>query len=225
MTTPATTYLDDDGHSTTEALFGGDEGTLDENQRRALVVLLKRRFLSEREQPAEWKALLADVRAIRSRLHDMFLELELDVERGVAYKRQVVTEGGSRQFPTLLYDSVWTREETILMVYLRTKARAEQATGSNRAFVDRIDMLDYVEQHRPDSATDKSADEKRANKAIESLYSAGLLIGSAGGERFEISRAIESLMTTEKLASLLAWLHRRNNPDDMPAADEQDQSQ
>jgi hypothetical protein len=212
VTTPATSYLYDDGHHpTTDALFGGDEGTLGEDQRRALVVLLKQRFITSRTHPAEWEALMSDVRAIRSRLHDLFLELEVDTEREVAYKKQVVTEGGGRQYPTLLYDSVWSREETILMVYLRTKARAEQAGGVSRAYVDRDDMLDYIRQHRPDRATDKAADERRAAKSVEALFTAGLLLGRSDGDRYEISPAIESLLSVEKLESLHAWLRSRNS--------------
>lgn len=221
MTTPATAYLDDDSeYSFTDALFAGDEGTLDVDQRRVLVVMLKQRFISNRTHPAEWKALTADPRAIRARLHDLFLELVLDTEREVAYKKQVVTEGSGRTFPTLLYDNAWSREETILLVYLRTRARAEQASGVSRAYVDRVDLLDYVEQHRDDRATDKSADERRAKNAIDALCSAGLLLGRSDDDRFEISRAVESLLPLEKLNSLLEWLHGENDPDDELAISE-----
>jgi hypothetical protein len=100
-----------------------------------------------------------------------------------------------------------------LMVYLRTKARAEQAAGVSRAYVDRDDMLDYIRQHRPDTATDKAADERRAIKSVEALFTAGLLIGRSDGDRYEISPAIESLLPLEKLDTLLAWLRDKNDPD------------
>lgn len=196
--------------TTSLSLFEGDEGGLEIDQRRALVVLLKQRFISARTHPKEWRALIRQPRPIRSRLNDLFLELHLDTDREVAYKRQVAPEGGGRPFPTLLYDSPWGREDTIVLVFLRGRFRSEQAAGADRVFVDRKDMLEYVEAHRPAHATDQSGDGKRAAKAIETVFKAGLLIGPSTGERFEISNAIEVLLPLDKLTELLAWLREQN---------------
>jgi Domain of unknown function (DUF4194) len=192
------------------ALFEGDEGGLEVDQRRALVVLLKQRFISGQTHPKEWRAVTRNPRPIRARLNDLFLELHLDTDREVAFKRQVAPEGGGRPFPTLLYDAPWGREDTILLVFLRSRFRSEQAAGAERVFVDREDMLEFVEQHRPAHATDQSGDGRRAAKAIETLYSAGLLIGRSTGDRFEVSNAIEVLLPMEKLQQLLAWLRTQN---------------
>ena len=192
------------------ALFEGDEGGLELDQRKALAVLLKQRFISGRTHPKEWRALTRNPRPIRARLNDLFLELHLDTDREVAFKRQVAPEGGGRPFPTLLYDAPWGREDTILLVFLRSRFRSEKAAGAERVFVDREDMLEFVEQHRPAHATDQSGDGRRAAKAIETLYSAGLLIGRSTGDRFEVSNAIEVLLPMEKLQQLLAWLRTQN---------------
>jgi hypothetical protein len=205
----------DDLESTSSlALFEGDEGGLELDQRRALVVLLKQRFISGRTHPKEWRALTRNPRPIRARLNDLFLELHLDAEREVAYKRQVSPEGGGRPFPTLLYDAPWGREDTILLVYLRSRLRSEQAAGNERMFVDREDLLEFVDQHRPAQATDQVGDTKRAIKAIETLYKAGLLIGPSTADRFEVSNAIEVLLPMERLQELLAWLRAQNSTDD-----------
>lgn len=205
--------LDDDldrEPTSTLALFEGDEGSLDVAQRRALVVLIKQRFISNRTHPREWAALFSNTRAIRARLNDLFLELVLDAEREVAYKRQVSPEGGGRPFPTLLYDAPWGREETLALVYLRTRHRNDQAAGADRSFVDRADILDFISQHRPVHATDVSGDARKAAKAVENIYKTGLLIGPSTGERFEISAAIEVLLPLEKLTELLEWMRRQN---------------
>jgi hypothetical protein len=201
--------------SSSVALFEGDEGGLEYAQRRALVVLLKRRFVTASSHPKEWAALLANTRLIRSRLNDMFLELVLDREREVAYKRQVMPEGGGR-FLTLLHDQPWGREETVLLVLLRTRHRAETAAGAGRAFIDRADILEHTAQHRPAHATDQSGDAKKATRAIDNLLSTGLLTGRSSGDRFEISNAIEVMLPVEKLTELLRWLQRqkRNAGDD-----------
>lgn len=200
------------------ALFEGDEGGLELDQRRALVVVLKQRFITGRTHPREWRALTRNPRPIRARLNDLFLDLHLDAERGVAYKRQVSPEGGGRPFPTLLYDAPWGREDTILLVYLRSRFRSEQAAGAEKVFVDREDMLEFIEQHRPAHATDQAGDAKRAAKAIEALYRAGLLIGPSTADRFEVSNAIEVLLSMEKLTELLAWLRQQNGSTAAPTA-------
>lgn len=194
---------------TSAALFDGDDGGLELMQRRALVVLIKQRFLSEQSHGPEFRALVSDPRPIRSRLNDLFMDLVLDVERGVAYKRQVHPEGGGR-FPTLLHDTPWGREETVVLVYLRSRYRHETAAGSSRVFVDRDSVYEFVDQHRPSHATDQAGDLRRTSAAIESLCTAGLLIGRKDGPRFEINRAIEVLLPMDKLRLLLGWLRDTN---------------
>ncbi len=210
---PELADLDDDldrEPTSTLALFEGDEGSLEVPQRRALVVLIKQRFISNRTHPREWAALISNPGPIRARLNDLFLELVLDGDREVAYKRQVTPEGGGRPFPTLLYDAPWGREETLALVYLRTRHRNDQAAGTDRSFVDRSDILEFIAQHRPAHATDISGDARKAVKAVESVFKTGLLIGPSTGERFEISAAIEVLLPLEKLTELLEWIRTQN---------------
>ncbi|HZM74557.1 MAG TPA: DUF4194 domain-containing protein [Candidatus Limnocylindrales bacterium] len=197
------------------ALFEGDDGGLELPQRRVLVALLKQRFITSQSHPKEWKTLTANPRPIRSRLNDLFLDLHLDTGREVAYKRQVVPEGGGR-FPTLLHDTAWSREETILLVYLRTRSRSEEAAGTSRTYVDRQDMLEHVATLRPAHATDHAADGRRAINAIESLSRAGLLIGASTADRFEVSRAIDVLLPLERLQELLRWLKAQHTTDPVP---------
>lgn len=202
----------DDLVESTHALFTGDTGTLDVDQRTALVVLLKKRFITNRTHEREWRTLTADPDAIRSRLNDLFLDLVLDTEREVAYKRQIQPESGTKKFPTLLYDKKWTREETILLVHLRSRLRADDAAGNQRAFIDRESLLEAVAAYRPESATDKVADEKRTTRAIETLVSADLLLGSMNADRYEISRAVEAILPVPRLQELLRALTADTTP-------------
>lgn len=191
--------------TSTHALFDGDEGHLALPARRALVVLLKRRFVSAQSHPEEWRAIVENATLLRPRLNDMFLGLHLDTDREVAFKYQVTPEGGTR-FPTLLHATEWTREETILLVRLRSIAHATRATGETRVFADRQDLLDYVAAMRPEHATDRSRDGYKATRAVESLVSAGLLIGRKDAGTFEVARAIDVLLPLERLKQLLAWM-------------------
>ncbi|MGZ4436863.1 MAG: DUF4194 domain-containing protein [Nocardioides sp.] len=201
--------------TTSVSLFEGDEGGLEHAQRRALVALLKQRFISARTHPQDWRALTENERLIRSRLNDLFLELQIDPVREVAWKRQAVSETGQK-FPTLLYDAAWSREETVVLVHLRDRFRAATAAGEERVFVDREDVVEYVAGFRPGHATDVSGDEKRARNAVSSVNKAGLLIGAPTDHRFEISEAIESLLPLERLKELLVSLQQTNEPDAEP---------
>ncbi|MGZ4459045.1 MAG: DUF4194 domain-containing protein, partial [Nocardioidaceae bacterium] len=138
--------------------------------------------------------------------------------REVAWKRQAVPETGLK-FPTLLYDAAWSREETLVLVHLRDRFRAAAAAGEGRVFVDREDVVEYVAGFRPAHATDVAGDEKRARNAVASVNKAGLLIGSPGDDRFEISEAIESLLPLELLKELLVSLRHTNEPAPAPAED------
>ena len=73
------------------SLFEGDEGGLEYAQRHALVTLLKQRFISARTHPRDWQVLVEHERLLRSRLNELFLELQVDRVREVAWKRQAST--------------------------------------------------------------------------------------------------------------------------------------
>ena len=218
-TEPDTTEIDDidveivDEESV--SLFEGDEGGLEFGQRHALVTLLKQRFISARTHPRDWRVLVEHERVLRSRLNDLFLDLQVDRRREVAWKRQASSETGGR-FPTMLYDAAWSREETLVLAHLRDRLRAGLAGGDARVYVDRDDLLDYVASYRPTHATDESGDEKRARNAVVSVAKAGLLIATAAEDRFEISEAVEPLLPLELLQELLEALQRANNTDAPP---------
>ncbi|MBL8931669.1 MAG: DUF4194 domain-containing protein [Kineosporiaceae bacterium] len=204
-------YLDPD-EPLGVSLWEGDEGRLTLDQRRALVALLKNRFITGATHPREWKALLLNPVVVRSRLNEMFLGLHLHRDKEVAYKFPISADGSAR-YPTLLYDTAWTREETVLLVYLRRRSRAEEANGAPRAFIDRVEMLDHVESLRPAHATDRARDRRRAENAVDSLVSAGLLLGAKGSERYEISPVIDVILPLERLRELLRWLQSENSSD------------
>lgn len=221
-----TGYADEveDFEADSVSLFEGDEGGLEYAQRQALVSLLKQRFISARTHPRDWQVLVENERVFRSRLNDLFLDLQVDRAREVAWKRQAQAEGGGR-FPTLLHDTAWSREETLVLVHLRDRLRAGLAGGDARVYVDRDDLLDYVASYRPAHATDESGDEKRARNAVVSVAKAGLLIATAAEDRFEISEAVEPLLPLELLQELLEALQKANGTEpveavaDVPDAD------
>ncbi|WP_235734974.1 DUF4194 domain-containing protein [Nocardioides alcanivorans] len=211
--------VEDEYDDASVSLFEGDEGGLEFAQRQALVTLMKQRFISARTHPRDWQVLVEHERVLRSRLNDLFLDLAVDRTREVAWKRQATPETGGR-FPTLLHDSAWSREETIVLVHLRDRLRAGLASGDARVYIDRDDILDHIESFRPVHATDESGDEKRARNAVLNLNKAGLLISTASEERFEISEAVEPLLPLELLRELLETLRNANETEPEAVDDE-----
>lgn len=209
--------------ASTHALFDGDEGGLELDERRALVVLLKNRFITSESHPREWRTIVASQQVIRQRLNDLFLELVISPEREVAFKRPVA---GSREVPTLLHDTIWQREETALLVYLRVRSRNEQARGEAHARVSHAELLDHLRDNRPDSATNQVGDERRGERAIAALKSAGLLVKTDEDDVFRISPAIEPMLPVTALKSLLTWLNVRiaGEPDEEAAPAEEELS-
>lgn len=202
----------------TVSLFEGDEGRLDLAQRRALVTLLRGRYLSAADHPREWKTLLASEAVLRSRLNDLFLDLHIDRAYEVAFKRQAHPEEGGR-FPTLLRDTAYTREETILLVFLRGRFRSERGNGRESVHVGREEMLGRIAQFRPAYSTDQSGDARKAEKAIESMTRSQILLRTDDPDRFRIAPVIEVLLPLERLSELLEWFRTRSGEEPHTEAD------
>ncbi|OLT24318.1 hypothetical protein BJF83_24335 [Nocardiopsis sp. CNR-923] len=197
---------------TSPAMFEEDTSTLYPEQRRCLHTLLKHRYISAERHPEQWAVLIANQDLIKSRLNDLFLELYVDRNYQVAFKRQATTETGD-PLPSLLRDMSHSKEETIVMMYLRQRFFSQRQEGDNVVFVDRQAMLDEVADQRPEHATHRAMDHKRAMKAIDTLATAGVLLKTADPDRFRISPIIEVLLPVEKLRALWAWLMTQNGTD------------
>lgn len=211
----------DQDETSSHAEFDGDVGGLDPVSRRALVLLMKNRFITARSHRHEFAALVRDQNLIRARLNDMYLSLEIDANRQVAYKQQVVSETSSR-YPTLLSATSWGREETILLVYLRTQIRATRAFGHERAYVERADLRDRLTELNP--VPDQSRAAAKYDRAIENLVTAGILVGRMDADNFEIDPAVESLINQRALEHLLTWVRADGHPTEPLAARTSDAS-
>ncbi|WIE77080.1 DUF4194 domain-containing protein [Curtobacterium sp. MCSS17_007] len=198
-------HEDDERDETSFALFEGDEGRLDEPQRRALVALLRHTYVSARTHADEWRAITDGEHQLRSRLNDLFLELHVDRDREVAWKRQARSESQRRTFPTLLRDVPYTREETIVLVYLRMRLRADARPGLDQVVVDRSEILGHVTGFLP-ATTDRTRDEARVAKAVDRLVTARILIRTTDPDRFRVASVVEVLLPLEQLRELDRWL-------------------
>ena len=183
------------------SLFEGDLGQLAAEVRRALVIILKRRYVSAERDPDVWRILVENRIAVETRLNDMFLHLVVDRDYGVAYKRQAVPDGGGT-FPTLLHNAAYSREQTILMVHLRGVFRSGLSDGAEAVFVDSQELVDEVANYLPEGTTNKVDADRAAQRAVEALRKSDILLQTPEPGRYRISPIIEVLLPVRRLQEL-----------------------
>ncbi|WP_280437021.1 DUF4194 domain-containing protein [Nocardia carnea] len=198
-------------------LFAGDRGTLDAEVRRVLVRLLQRRFLSADKHPAQWRTLLENQQLVESRLHDLFVRLVVDHERGIAYKQQV--RSAELDVPILLRDDPYNRAETLVLVHLRTVFQQERVAGEVSARVDIEELEQTVLTYFDPDDTNMARGQQEIRSAVTRLAKEGLMEEETTG-RYRITPLVEVVMSTEKLSELSRWLRERNDGPDRGAREE-----
>jgi hypothetical protein len=209
------------------ALFAGDSGELAMETRRVLVHLLLGPSLDARRQTKLWPVLQRDEGVLRSRLHELFLELVIDHEQGVAFTRQVVDEAAD--VPVLLRKAPLTFVQSALLLYLRQQLTQADARGE-RAVVSKQDLLEHLRVFERDKNADRAKFERQANGAVEKAVQLNLIRSLRGEEeRYEVSPALKLLFPAEEVIALTetyAQLSQRGARDELgpsSRADEEEQ--
>ncbi|WP_394288262.1 DUF4194 domain-containing protein [Corynebacterium variabile] len=192
-----------------DGCFAGDRGVLEPAVRRVLVRLLQRRFLSAEKHPADWTVLLDNQQVIESRLHDLFVRLVVDADRGLAYKQQVradeTDETAVSDIPVLLRDEAYTRAETLVLVCLRSVWQRESTAGEPSARVDVEEVEQTVLTYFTETDGDIARRQKSVRRALERLRHEGIVEEETEG-RYLISPLIEIVLSAQKLRELADWL-------------------
>jgi len=185
----------------TEAVsFQGDVGTLPIDTRRVLVQLLLGPSVDARRQSKLWPVLLRDEAAIRSRMHDLFLEVVIDHEQKIAFTRQVVSE--ELDVPILLRKASLTFLETALLLFLRQRLTQADAQGE-RAVVSTEDMQEHLVVFEKENNSDHAKFGRQIINAIDKAKKLSLLQSIRGsGERYEVSPTLKLLFSAEEIQEL-----------------------
>ena len=189
-----------------EELFAGDRGVLDADVRRVLVRLLQRRFLLADRNRDDWRVLLDNQQVIESRLHDLFVQLTIDHDRGVAYKKQVRSD--EIEVPILLRDDAYTRAETLVLVHLRTVYQRESTAGESSVRVDVEEVEQTVLTYFAESDGDTARRQKAVRKALDRLRQDGIVEEESEG-RYRISALVEIVLSSERMRELDDWLREQ----------------
>ena len=187
-------------------LFAGDSGTLDADVRRVLVRLLQRRFLVADRNRAQWRTLIENQQVIESRLHDLFVHLVVDHDRGIAYKKQV--RSAELDVPVLLRDDAYSRAETLVLVHLRTVFQREQSAGEASVRVDVEELEQTALTYFDPDDTNVAAHQREIRAAIARLEREGLIEEESQG-RFRVTPLVEIVLSNSRLAELREWLRQQ----------------
>lgn len=190
--------------------FAGDRGVLDPEVRRVLVRLLQRRFLQAARNREDWKVLMDNQQVIESRLHDLFVRLVVDSDRGVAYKQQVRSD--ELDVPILLRDEAYTRAETLVLVYLRTVYQRESTAGELAARVDVEEVEQTVMTYFTQANGDVARRQKLIRNALGRLRQEGVIDEETEG-RYRISPLVEIVLSADRLRELDEWLKKQVQED------------
>ncbi|MDV3467126.1 DUF4194 domain-containing protein [Stenotrophomonas sp. C3(2023)] len=185
-----------------DVFYMGDTGRLPLDARRALCQLLIGPSIDQLRHARLWPALLRSEANIRSALSDLFLELVLDRDSGVAFTRQADTE--DVEAPVLLRSSPLTFIDSVLLLYLRQQLAEADARG-NRAVVADTEMAEALAIYEKNLSTDRAGFNRRVASAVQKMKDNHILTRLAGqDDRHEVSPALKLLFSAEDVSALSA---------------------
>ena len=156
-----------------EELFPGDRGSLPFATREVLVTLLRGPYLYQQEQSRQWDILMRSRGQIKAFLSEIFLELVIDEEIGVAFLRQVRSE--EQKIPTLLNHYRYNFLDSVLLIEMRETLMRNLQTGQ-RATISTDEIFGHLRYFDPDSQKDEPAFKRRVEAVIKRFKERRLLI-------------------------------------------------
>jgi hypothetical protein len=185
--------------------------------RRVLVRLLQRRFLLAEKNRQQWRVLLDNQQVIESRLHDLFVHLVVDHQRGIAYKRQV--RSAELDVPVLLRDDAYSRAETLVLVHLRTVFQRGHGAGETSVRVDVEEIEQTALTYFDPDDTNVAARQREVRAAVARLAKDGLIEEESEG-RYRVTPLVEIVLSNEHLVELRDWLRAQNRGEGVAAIEE-----
>lgn len=192
-------------------LWADDTGTLREASRRVLLELLKGPYVSGARNPGLWSALVADQATIRSRLHDLFLDLVLDEYDEFAFTRKVETH--ELQVPSALRSERLSFLDTAMLLVLRRLLLA--APGEDRVIIGQEDVYEQLSVYRDG---DESTFLRNLNGSWGRMMNKLRVLHQAGEDRYQISPMVRFLVDEDRVRELTA-VYRRIAEENSPGSD------
>lgn len=198
-----------------DQLWEGDTGTLTFGSRKALVQLLKGPMVNALQHVEVWRAITTDQDALNAVLNNLFLELVLDEDAGVAFTRpanggQEVLVGNNKTeaMPKVLRTETLSHFDTLIILILRQELT--MALPGERVIVDREEIREQVLLYRVDEERDEAKLAKRFDAAFRRIVDYSLAKKTETPERFEVSPALRQIFDADTVAGVRAEYEKFN---------------
>lgn len=186
----------------TEPLWTGDTGTLSEESRRALVDLLKGPLITADRKKETWHAITTDTEALRSRLHDVLLELIVDEEAGIAFTRHVRPDNQDVQVPPVLRTEALTHLQTAILLQLRHELG--MSAPGERVIVGEDELYNAIGYVRAVDNRNEAGFKKRFTAAVNTIRKYSLLTDTETEGRWEVSPVLRHIFDADTVYALRA---------------------
>jgi hypothetical protein len=144
---------------------GPESDRLPDLARRALVSLLMNRYVSRSRNRVAWEGILTYENDLRARLGEMYLDLIVDHEAEVAFKRQ---QDGDDIPRVLRRERALTRDASFVLIFLRREyAFADPDDGP--VVITREQIGEFLRAYREEGDGDDARFARRVDAAISAL--------------------------------------------------------
>jgi len=183
--------------------------------KRALVQLLRGPVVTQDAHRQQWSAILDHRIEIERRLADVFLNLVLDEDDGIAFTRpQPAPDDPKLAPPEVLRTQTLTFMDTLVILALRYELLIAQP--GHRVIVEHDDIVAGLDPYRGRYSTDDAGFRKRINASWEKMKNYSLLAPADTPGRFEVSPVLRQLFDAEAVALVEAEYQRVLDGDDSP---------
>lgn len=159
------TEMGDNAEVEHEHLDGLAGDRLPEPARRAQVSLLMNRYVSRARNRVAWEGILTYENDLRARLDEMYLDLVIDHDAEVAFKRQ---QDGDDVPRVLRREKALTRDASFVLIFLRREyAFADPDDGP--VVITRDQIGEFLRAYREDGDNDGARFSRRVDAAINAL--------------------------------------------------------
>ncbi len=205
MTNNPTTNTTD---SDTGMLWESDTGTLSFDSRRALVQLLQGPLIRAATHPQLWQAIISDEPALRQRLAEVFLDLIVDEDAGIAFTRTAaggapINLGNNKvvDMPKVLRTRTLTIIDTVILLDLRTQLGL--ALPGERVIVAKEDLWENALHYRRLEDRDEAGFNRRFDAALKRMRTDYNLLSETETEgRFEVSPVLRHMFDAQTVAGI-----------------------
>jgi hypothetical protein len=183
---------------------------LPEPARRALVSLLLNRYICRARHRVAWEGILISEIELHARLDEMYLDLVIDHEAEVAFKRQ---QDGDDVPRVLRRERALSRDASFVLIFLR-REYAFAGSDDEPVMVTRDQISEFLRPYREDGDSDDARFSRRVDAAINTLVKPWQILepDPAVDYLFTISPVVVPLVGVDEMSRFEAVFRQAASP-------------